>query len=327
MTKNNLKKGKQKKTKVVPKKGKKQQPRQNTIGLDNHARSYLRLLSDPCSADLTSSLYEGSGAAYQIRLNQIVSASLISTGFTAGQHYKVDVLVCFIPGSRVLGIYTVAAGANFGSVTTNTLFSFLATGTVQSYRCIAACLKFQPNGEYSYRSGTIGSYPETNLSAPPAGGFSAVTIQSKAIDIVSVGSEAHEVVWCPTSHDGNLKTNVGNFDDSIVTGGVISMILSNVDGIATSSTNVVVQGTFNMTAAYEWIPESNSTGVGIPSNIASVPRTPMNVALSTLGNMSKWATHGYKAYKSPMGQAAYGLLTGGVQPNIQRSLQAMRIGL
>lgn len=327
MAYNSKKNGKNgKKAKPVKKKngGAKAVRRVPDYGLDKHARSYLRLLSDPCGADLVPSLYEGSGAAYQIRLNSLQIPGVVGT-FSLGVHAKVDILVCFIPGGRVLGTYGTAAGNSFGACTTYALFPYLATGVVQSYRCVAACMKFQPNGEYSYRSGTIGSYPETNLSAPATGGFTAQTVLTKAISIVPVGSEQHEIVWCPTAHDGNMKTGLGVYDDSTLTGGVISMVLTNVDAIGSGPNSAVVQGFINLTACYEWIPETNSTGAGIPSNIASVPRTPMNTALSTLGNMSKWATHGFRAMQSPVGQAAIGLLTRGVQPGIHPNQRVMRV--
>jgi len=188
-------------------------------------------------------------------------------------------------------------------------------------------MKFQPNGEYAYRSGAVGSYPETNLSVPNGGGFSAQTALTKSIDIVPIGSELHELVWCPTSADGNMRTGIGTFDDSVVTGGVISMVLTNVDAIGTSAISATVQGMINLTACYEWIPEINSAGVGIPSNLSAVPRTPMNVALSTLGNMSKWATSGYRAMSSPAGKAALGLLTRGVSGGMSANLRNMRIDL
>lgn len=295
-----------------------------SVGLDPHAKAYVRLLSDPCGADLVPSLYEGSGAAYQIRLTSINLPAAVGT-YVTGNHYKLDVLAVFLPGSRVLGTYAIAAGGTFGAVSTTSLFPYLALGTVQGYRCVAACMKFQPNGEYSYRSGAIGSYPEPNLSLPSAGGFTAQTALTKAIDIVSIGSELHELVWAPTSADGNMRSGLGTFDDSIVTGGVITMVLTNVDAIAVSTGSAVVQGIINLTAAYEWTPETNSAGSGIPSNMASVPRTPLNTALSTLGNMSKWATSGYRALSTPSGKAAMGLLTSGVTRAMNNNLRNMRI--
>lgn len=327
---NGNKNGKNKKPKKKPAPAVKAGKRSNGSrmeGLDQHARSYIKLLSDPCGADLVPSLYEGAGAAYQIRLTGLAIPVLTGTGFTPGLHYKMDVVVGFIPGSRIIGMYTANGGAIFGAPSVQTVFPFLDTTTVQSYRCVAACMKFQPNGEYSQRSGTIGTYPETNLSTPPGGGFTALTSFTKAIDIVSIGSELHEVVWVPTAVDGNMRTGSGPFSDAAVTGGVIALVMTNVDGVATSATSVAVQGLINLTAAYEWTPETVTGGTGIPSNISSVPRTPLNTALSVLGNLSKWATAGYRAYQHPVAQAGFSLLSNGMTTRMGTNMRNMRISM
>lgn len=265
-------------------------------GLDDHARKYLAMLANPCSGPIVTPLYAGSPGAYQARLSKSTQPSLrVDVTGTIGQHIKLDLIVCFVPGLNVYKLWWSFAGepTNIGQQTQAFDFFDPSNDLIDCYRPLAACTKISPCGDYSTRSGIIGLTPEQQSTYPTSGGETAASSMAKALRRDTFGSVAHEFVWTPSEADGeqsNVATPVYS-DNSRKA--CMTAILCNVDAIYTASTEVSVQAYFEFTGVYEWNPDYTKYGKDLSTQRPAVSRTPLNTALHQLGNIGNFCVRGF----------------------------------
>jgi len=270
-------------------------------------RHYDNLVRDPCSADLAHPPYTGTDTGYLIRVtDQLSLPSIVIGSGTVGARIPVNGIIQICPTQypAYLSGSGSAINPSLGLVTQPG--NFLASSSVRSYRCVAACLKWVPAGSIANRSGVVGvGY----MPSPPAFTTGVQTISSfisSSLERVPNGGGMHEVRWLPTAADEAFN----GFNASVATGpsnGTLFAVLNNVDGTVLTPTTAGVDGFFEYTGVYEWIPQA-------ANSLTAAPMTPLPFNTqqhqSTIGDLGAYLLQGVRV---AAGAAGRGVMTGMMQ--------------
>ncbi|APG76270.1 hypothetical protein 3 [Changjiang tombus-like virus 5] len=248
----------------------------NRMGMSTLPARWMRLLTDPCLADLTYPCYGGTDAGYLVRTVDTFSPT-IGGSFTVGSQVIADGIYTWSPWNLSATTGTRSSFWTSGDPLTPSSAgfngNFISTAAVRSYRPVASCLKWVPIGPIGGRSGLIASgYSPGVVATPSVGVGNYVTLaQRKATN----GTEMHEINWLPTSHDEEFTTVEQANSTSV---GTVFMALKGVDAVAKSSTSATLNGYFEITTVWEWTP-ATTTGLCVD------PRTPSPYTSQTVLSM------------------------------------------
>lgn len=243
-------------------------------GLDADAIRYRKLLTDPCGAPLTRSVFSGLGGSIQVRVKQYLSI----------HPQAVEGMYCVMPSANVFWTqYNSAASAGNPFQLSNAQQLWTNAGnTSLEWRCIAGCLKVRYTGTESNRSGMVSVFPvasplyEPGTSDLRVGGLLAI-----APSVYRTGEVVHESKFVPTDGD-QLFTDTQNME---------ARAWQHQGGIG-----VVFQGvpagslTLELTAVYEMenvaiLPSASTVLAPQPSG----SRNTLNQVLRSLGDGLAWA--------------------------------------
>lgn len=254
--------------------------------LDDAATKWLRLIRDPCGADLTVPCYAGTGEGYLIRSKDIIS----------------------IPATAVDGLYEFTPSANYttnlrygwsdtvggalGTASAINVCSFLASTVVGRFRPAAACIKVFYIGTELERKGQVG----LNLSA----GSTLLTgelINTSAPGVLpSCGlvertpAKIMEVKWAPTEQDSHwIPSTDESYPLSPQAGNSLTVAFS---GVPAGSLRLEV------TTVWEWQPAEELTAGLVTSAKGPASRNHINEILYALGEIGKFA-YGYAVPRVP----------------------------
>lgn len=245
--------------------------------IDQTAAKWLRLLSDPCGADLTSPCYGGSGTGYFARQVQTF----------APPANAVDYLFEFTPTGTNLDMfrwgYSSTAGGSLGTAQALPLFGLVSSTAVGRRRCIAACIKVQYLGTELERSGLVSS-----IVLPGAEIVSAETIQGVATDWSNSMNhtcrlgEPYEYRWAPG--EGDQEWIVNSYGDSkylnLTLGNSLQILLR---GIPPGKVEL------HATTCWEWVPAQEGGGLPwAPGAARAPPPVPFQTVMSAMGDLAKW---------------------------------------
>lgn len=254
--------------------------------LDDGAVKWLRLLNDPCNADLAEPCYGSSGTGYLSRQKVIFAPPVAARDyvleftptFGASDAYRYG----WSDGTGVRSLGT-AARFSAGGLVTN-------SGVVGRARCVAACMRLVYTGTELAREGTVSMYLSSGatLSTGEAIVGTAFDFHNSAPRVARVGSEDHEIKWCPNEHDQSFQITDGAVSEEVGTGSVVgNSITISVFNVPTNTTYV------ECVAVWEWQPVEEVTGARSVSTLKSPPSSmPFNDVIRQLGNLGKWATSG-----------------------------------
>lgn len=310
-------------------------------GMGSYPKQYLSLLNDPCAGPLVSPPYAGTDGGYLIRTTDQVPITGTGTGMTVGNTYVGSAFFQYSPGNygwngttnsaAIGGAFapggsdpvTLAYATNAaGWSSTNALVNFIASSSVKRARPVAACVKWIPTGPYNTRQGLVASSYVPATVNNSGDSVSYGNLQAAQQHYASNGTEPHEVKWLPTAADETYFTT--NTSATTPGCGSIQFMLRNVDGVASSTTALALNGFFEVTTVWEWLPtETQGTTM--------TPRVPMPYTtqglLSSITDLGEFLYgHSYsgsfgQAMRSVAGysKAAARLLTGGVQYTATRA--------
>jgi len=254
-------------------------PRTVAGGLDEAARKMIRLLADPCGADMSPPLYAGTGTGYLVRTRQVI--------FPPGN--ATDYYIEFCPGygspAASMGNYGYSStvGGPLGTKTAIAYPGFITAGNVAAVRCVAACLKASYQGTVNNCAGRVGlvSTPGSSVLANASATLqSAYSYQHacQAINHFSQG-EKLEIRWVPSFSDQEF------FD---LENGAINTGASAIGMVVSAMTPGTAA--FEITAVWEWTP-SETFSSGASSNLVPQVKTSMssftlNDVLNTISRVS-----------------------------------------
>lgn len=250
--------------------------------LDSSARAWLRLLSDPCGADLVESCYAGTGTGYLSRVRTVVVPPANA----------VDWLMEFRPGSgwsqAIRYGYSSTPNGSLGTGTNYAGGGFLSSTAVGRARCIAACVKLIYTGTETNRSGYVsygldqGATILLNETIEGAAGHWASTMAHSE----RMGARDFEFKWVPGPGDEDFRATRDGSEE----------VWTNENRGAGVTLAVVgaPAGTFQaqITSVWEWQPEEEN--IGGPSGLVVANRAPrsantLNDVLRAIGDIGKFA--------------------------------------
>lgn len=245
--------------------------------LDNTASKWLRLLSDPCGADLASPCYGGSGSGYFARQVQTFLPPANA----------VDYLYEFTPTSFNNTMfrygYSSTPGGALGTATIMPLYGLVSGTSVGRRRCIAACVKVQYLGTELERSGLVSSIvlPGAELIGDEviAG---AATDWSNSMNHTCRLGEPYEYRWAPGEGDQEWLANTyGDTKGTNSTLGNSLQIL--LRGIPPGKVEL------HLTTCWEWVPAQEGAGIPwAPGAARAPPPVPFQTVMSAMGDLAKW---------------------------------------
>lgn len=254
---------------------------------------WRRLVLNPCEADLASPPYAGADAGYLLRTTDVYTPASGGLAVGAvGATVKVDFAVSFSPWNTSTTTGLIALGTSVGVSGTPIavgLSNFITTSTaVREYRPVACCFKWIPTGATGTRSGSVASGYSPGLVMLPSGTVFSGQITSLAQRAVSNGCENHEVNWLPGPQDEVFTSTAAT---SSVGVGTVFFSFSSVDATYNTTTTATLNGYFEATVVWEWLPLAGSSltiGLKSPS-----PYTTQQV-LSTFKDLSSAVFNGVR---------------------------------
>lgn len=253
--------------------------------------SYLRLLADPCGAEMVRAPYLGTGSGYLMRTKTWIptNQSTGATDFYAEIHPGG---VSTTGGTNTMGSYGYSAtpGGSLGNASPIYFPAFLTSSTVGYFRPVAGCVRVHYLGSEMQRGGMIGVSLTTGLQVFPTEpiGFTVSDVMGTMQRTVRLGTEATEVRYVPQESDGEWSS-YNQLSPAIPA--------LNWKG---SSLQVVGQSilpgsvTMEVTFVWEWqvSTQSATTGAasGIQPTLIKPPSFTLNDALSKIGDVVKFAT-------------------------------------
>lgn len=275
-------------------------------------KSYLNMLSDPCTGPFATPPYASNGTGYFYRARNLFNVDLVTTsGNTIGNPTKGYCTVMVTPGQFENQI-ALGAGGNDGAVYATALQvitvdpGIIFSSVCDSYRAVASCLRFIPTGNYASRSGAVGRvYSSSSMFTNSSGPASSDLTKCAAID--PCGSVDHEIKWLPGPSDSFFHPKSLAYNTESM--GTMGMVLQGVDATFTAANRAQVNGYFELTTVYEWIPAGVT---GVPP-VKPPPRFTLQQALNAFGDRIMEFLYGITTNKSFVG-----LLTKGVEHSLFR---------
>jgi hypothetical protein len=266
------------------------------MGANTPLRDYYQMLADPCNAPLSPAPYAGMGSSLLVRTVDYFTPSVASGGSL------VDFVYEFTPWNFPTGLagWTSTPAATTGTIALQSFDNFVTNGVIaRSYRPVAACLKWIPNGPISSRAGIVGmAYSPGKEVITGTTGLAVTSYLTAAQEVASNGSINHEVVWLPSFADerfaGVTEPNQSGCGSILIAG-------SGIDAAGGTA-----KGLLEMTIVWEWVP---ITGGGISATIHAPPKFTLQSVLASIRDVGKFV---HRA--SHMGTIAYNLVDDYIRP-------------
>jgi len=234
-------------------------PRRAGVALDAAARSYGRLLADPCYQRTVQPLYNSGGTGQLVRVESdfILGAEATSVGaaliFTPG-------IINATTGSCGVIIPTTVVNSDTASITWSSAFTRCPgvgmAAMFGSVRAVAACIQMQYVGSEQTRAGV---FSMAQMSRGACGLFTTVAdIRSSSERVLRVPDGVVEMRWTPTGDSDTFNTVGGT---GLGNESALPSLIVTASGIP-SSTGIRVR----LVQVLEWSPKPGS---GADSNSVS----------------------------------------------------------
>lgn len=264
-------------------------------GLDEGARRFARLLRDPCGADLTTPVYQGTDSGYIARYRytgQVLGAANTDFAFQILPNYLTST-----NGSGVLRYIDAGTAGAIGSWAPSSYFAGFNTLSAR-HRTVACCARVFYTGAESSRSGRIGGAVIQNPVVQSTGGSAAASsFMNNVQSVTRTDPLFHEVLFVPAADDMTwTSTDIGVNIDSTSYGGGMLLV-----GTGLPADNKTI---LEITWVVEWQPDPGTGGAVMP-----VQQPPSNntyeQVLRSMGPPIEWAINvGSQMLPGAVGMAA-----------------------
>lgn len=279
--------------------------------LDAGARSWLRLLNDPCSAPLARPCYEGTGTGYISRQRTLVAPPATATDF----------LLEFTPshGAQIAyrSSWSATPGGGLGNAAQNSLGGMAVnTAIIGRERCVAACVRVVYIGSEATRQGLVSMFLSQGAALvdqePIAG--NAYDWGGSAGYTRRMGEVIHECKWAPGPGDERFRTFASVPEDVGTNENAGTSVVVAIAGAAPASFYLEIM------YVYEWQPAREVAGSRqISDVVAPASRNNMNEIVSALGDLGKWAVGQAVTY----GARAAGMIANQAIPGMSYAAQGL----
>lgn len=250
--------------------------------LDEGARQWLRLLSDPCRAPLVQPCYESAGTGLLFRAHGLFTPDPTATDFVLefspcqGGSFACRYGWSSTPGGSLGNAGSIELGGLFGTTPLNS--------PVGRARCAAACIRIVYTGKEVDRQGVIAGTLDSGVtySWGEAIGWTALAAATNMPKLDRFGQQSHEYRWFPGQADAEFVA----YDTGEEVG--TPQTQGNSLQIALVGAN---PGKFyvDIVSVWEWQPkEEQSVGM-----VALLTRPPsaitFNAITRAIGDLGRWA--------------------------------------
>jgi hypothetical protein len=245
--------------------------------LDAKAAAYRRLLGDPCHGPFAAPPVSGPSSGLFVRQRYYLQPSAPSGANATSAFLRLTPAT----GQAIWGY--------FGQVAQQTLA--LETGiltSARSYRCVAACAKWIPTGALANRKGfvTCGYVADSvagtgSIDADYLNGLRGLC--STTYQNAGTGKEM-ECLWLPSGPE-DLEFKDKSLTYSSDTGTTL-FVLNDID-CAAKTTDNSMNGFFEITCVWEWLPEYSA---GVVAPVQAPSANTLQQVLATLGDLSSFVT-------------------------------------
>lgn len=288
--------------------------------LDKQAAAYRQLLLDPCGGPLVGPTVSGPGTGLYTRQKYYIAPTVSSLSTVSS---LMDVAIKLTPATGEV-FWRATDGTNTSSATVSLETGVLASTLARSYRAVAACIKWIPNGPINTRSGIValGYVPDNiTITTPFVGGSAGgmFPLCQRITSNTGMG-DTLEARWFPSGPE-DLEFRQRDVVYNADTGSTL-VILQSVDAVQTGvaptlTTNL--RGQFEVTVVWEWTPDATA---GVSSSLHAGSTNSLQQVLSTMGELTRAAVD--SAYvTSLMGRAGRAMLTGVTNFVAQRAYTAI----
>lgn len=252
--------------------------------LDQNAQKWLRLIRDPCGADLTPPCYAGTGEGYLIRSKDIITipATAVDGVFEISPSWWGDQIVRYGWSDTV--------GGSLGNASVFLCSPFIRSQVVGRYRPAAACAKVFYQGTELERKGQVG----LNLSAGRTLTNGEAIYGPASLPMAACGytgrtpSDHVEVKWVPNEADATWWPALPNGEEDTTavagTGNSMTIVFTNVPA---GSLRI------ELTTVYEWQPSEEVSAGLVTTAKGPSSRNHLNEILAALGDLSQFAYNKY----------------------------------
>lgn len=256
-------------------------------GLDPMAMAYRALLSDPCNAPLVPPVVAGPVTGLLVRQRYSVSPTGIQgVSSVNGAPMTGNFYASLKPAMAQFDWCVSTAGTQTVDLETGVLGATIC----QSYRPVAACIKWVPTGPINNRAGIVHTAYMPDRIVPPGGTWGDAEADKyailcpKAISNTGMG-ELPEVKWLPSSpEDLDFKSRTLAYTSDTAQSLIIGR---GIDGVFTNTTGSFrLNGYFDITVVWEWSPNYDS---GITAAVRSGSSSTFQQVLASLGNLGQFA--------------------------------------
>lgn len=247
------------------------------IALDDAAKKWLRILRDPCGADMCRPCYAGTGAGYLSRLRGWLNPPADAVDFVA------EVTPLAPVDATARWGYSTVAGGSLGTAGWSAPFNFLTT--VGRYRPVAGCVRVHYLGTELQRKGLLGLNISGGVTLVPA-----ETIAGTAMDVITscattgrVGEKVHEVRWLPSTEDAMFTAVTAHSDEQNWTNDGASITVA-ITGMEPGTVRL------ELVFIYEWQPKEEVSGNNFRSTMEGPPsRNHLSEILAAIGDLGSFA--------------------------------------
>jgi hypothetical protein len=224
--------------------------------LDEKAREYARLLSDPCNGPIVPPIYPGGDSGFLFRAESFVTFGIGATEtsgifhWTPGYVNATNTHLLAIAGA--LGSTSITM-ANQGGNAPGT--AFLAANA-KGARCVSACLKLTYPGAENTRAGRLHYGLTSSGMLDSAQATTADNVAQTLQHFSRTPADTVELIWRPSIGDTE-------FNDPTEAAGAPIKDRKEALTVAWVGLPVATGLTFHMTAVYEWTP---AVGLGVGHN-------------------------------------------------------------
>jgi hypothetical protein len=243
-------------------------------GLDEAARKWLKLLADPCNAELAPPCYEVPGTGLLTRSHNIVVKA-------EARDYFLEFTPSFI--SPIRFGWSLTKGGSLGNGESIAVTGLIGSGFVGRARCAAACIKVIYTGTELDRQGLVGATLDAGvtINGNEPINKTAAELLTTCARVDRMGQVVHEFKWVPGPGDSDFNPiDIEEAGGFTANGNSLQVVLSGVS-----------QGAFviDITSVWEYQPSQE-----IASGIVTVMRSPpssitFNQILRGLGDLGKFA--------------------------------------